>query len=67
MYTAEVWNTASTLEAEPYWLSKTLAEKAAWEIAGREGLDLVAINPVYVDGPVLSGRVDATSIKLLKA
>lgn len=47
-------------------MSKVLAEKAAWEIAKREGIDLVIINPVFVVGPVLSNRVDATSIKLLK-
>jgi len=31
--------------SEPY-LSRTLAEKAAWAFAAEEKLDLVAINPV---------------------
>lgn len=65
LYTCADWNESSTLESEPYPLSKVLAEKAAWEIAKREGVKLLTMHPVFVIGPVLSTRTDATSIKLL--
>jgi nucleoside-diphosphate-sugar epimerase len=48
-------------------LSKTLAERAAWEIAKAEKLDLVTVNPSFVVGPMLSRRLDATSILQVKA
>ncbi|XP_040373250.1 phenylacetaldehyde reductase isoform X1 [Rosa chinensis] len=38
---------------EWYFLSKTLAEEAAWKFAKENGIDLVAINPSYVIGPLL--------------
>ena len=37
----------------PYQKSKTLAERAAWEFADRTGLELAAVNPTGVLGPVL--------------
>ncbi len=46
LYTDADWNEASTIDTEPYPLSKTLAEKAAWDIAQKENFDLVTINPV---------------------
>jgi hypothetical protein len=46
---------------------QTLAERAAWAAAARHGLDLVTINPVYVMGPVVSARADATSVLAMKA
>eukprot|EP00884_Botryococcus_braunii_P020767 jgi/Botrbrau1/7374/Bobra.0316s0018.1 len=61
------WNDWSTLSDNPYMLSKTLAEKAAWEIAQENGLDLVTINPSFVVGPVISSRIEATSVLTLQA
>ncbi|KAL3732669.1 hypothetical protein ACJRO7_029336 [Eucalyptus globulus] len=43
-----------------YMLSKTLAEKAAWEFAKENGIDLVTINPGYVIGPILQPTVNLT-------
>jgi len=61
------WNTHSTIENNPYPLSKTLAEKAAWELVEKaDGVKMKTINPAFVIGPVLSARTDATSIKVVK-
>ena len=43
-----------------------MAEKEAWKIAKEHGLDLVTIHPVFVVGPVLSDRTDATSVQMIK-
>jgi dihydroflavonol-4-reductase len=47
------WNTSSSLTRNPYYYSKTLAERAAWAFMDRErpGFDLVVINPFLVIGP----------------
>lgn len=51
--TEEDWNGKSTLTRNPYYLSKTLAERAAWAFVEERprGFDLVAINPFMVIGP----------------
>lgn len=49
----------------PYAASKTLAEREAWAIAGREGLRLTAINPALVLGPLLD-RQSGTSVGLVR-
>ncbi|MBB4117650.1 dihydroflavonol-4-reductase [Rhizobium sp. BK226] len=50
----------------PYQKSKTLAERAAWDFVAREGngLELAAVNPVAVYGPVL-GADYSHSIRLI--
>jgi nucleoside-diphosphate-sugar epimerase len=50
-----------------YVKSKTLAERAAWQFIAEEGegLELVAVNPVAVLGPVL-GRDYSTSIEIVE-
>ncbi|MBB3138574.1 dihydroflavonol-4-reductase [Rhizobium pisi] len=50
----------------PYQKSKTLAERAAWDLVAREGngLELAAVNPVAVYGPVL-GADYSHSIRLI--
>ena len=46
------WNTISSLEIGPYLYSKTVAERAAWAIAGaQDRWRLVVINPTLVLGP----------------
>ncbi|XAR58882.1 Cinnamoyl-CoA reductase [Bertholletia excelsa] len=48
-----------------YPLSKTLAEKAAWEFAEEKGLDVVVVNPGTVMGPVLPPGLNASMLMLL--
>jgi len=53
--TEEVWNTTASIDYQPYSLSKTLAEKKAWEIADSQShWDLIVINPCLVLGPALN-------------
>lgn len=46
-------------------LSKTLAEKAAWDFAKRQDLDMVVINPTGVFGPVLNDSLSSSNELLL--
>eukprot|EP00441_Pelagodinium_beii_P044326 CAMPEP_0197629634 /NCGR_PEP_ID=MMETSP1338-20131121/7404_1 /TAXON_ID=43686 ORGANISM="Pelagodinium beii, Strain RCC1491" /NCGR_SAMPLE_ID=MMETSP1338 /ASSEMBLY_ACC=CAM_ASM_000754 /LENGTH=369 /DNA_ID=CAMNT_0043200707 /DNA_START=70 /DNA_END=1179 /DNA_ORIENTATION=+ len=59
----EVWENNSQ---QAYIASKSLAERKAWEMAKKLELDLVVINPVLVMGPVMSRRVEGTSVGLMK-
>lgn len=62
-----VWNTTSTLEHGAYSLSKTLAEKAAWDIAdAQDRWKLVVINPSLVIGPALQDRPTSESFSLVR-
>ena len=66
--TEEHWNTTASLEYQPYSLSKTLAEKTAWDMAGaQDRWDLVTINPCLVMGPTLNpGGTTSESLNLLR-
>lgn len=66
--TEEVWNTTASLEYQPYSLSKTLAEKKAWEIAGTQSQwDLIVINMPGVFGPPLNPHSNTSeSMNILK-
>jgi len=69
--TEDDWNTASTLTRNPYYLSKTLAERAAWEFMARERphFSLVVINPFLVIGPSLVPTLNVSNqifVDLLK-
>jgi dihydroflavonol-4-reductase len=50
------WNTKSTLDRNPYYFSKTLAEREAWKMVNDEKapFELIAVNPYLVIGPSLS-------------
>lgn len=64
--TEAVWNTTATLDHQPYSLSKTLAEKAAWEIAEAQDVwKLVVINPSLVIGPSLQKKPTSESFNLV--
>lgn len=47
-----------------YSVSKTLAEKAAWDFAEKEELQIAVLNPGMVLGPMLTPSVNA-SLRLL--
>ncbi|XP_058075102.1 phenylacetaldehyde reductase-like [Magnolia sinica] len=49
-----------------YPLSKTLAEKAAWEFSKEKGLDVVVINPGTVMGPILPPAINASMGMLIR-
>ncbi|KAJ7560504.1 hypothetical protein O6H91_04G132800 [Diphasiastrum complanatum] len=48
-----------------YHLAKTLAEKAAWEFARKNKLDLVVVLPSFVVGPVLPPELSSTAADVL--
>lgn len=65
------WNVSSSLERNPYYYSKTLAERAAWELVERAkpAFDLVVINPFLVIGPSLTPSINTSNqlfVDLLK-
>ena len=64
-FTEDDWTIAQNEEVRAYALSKTLAERAAWEFARAEGLDLAVVNPGFVLGPVLDDKL-GTSAELVR-
>lgn len=64
--TEAVWNTSSSLSHQAYSLSKTLAEKAAWEIVEAQSRwDLVTINPSFILGPGINPEASGESYAIL--
>uniref|UniRef100_A0A6N2MLT1 NAD-dependent epimerase/dehydratase domain-containing protein n=1 Tax=Salix viminalis TaxID=40686 RepID=A0A6N2MLT1_SALVM len=64
----ETWFTDPALCRESklwYVLSKTLAEDAAWKFAKEKGMDLVAINPAMVIGPLLQPTLNTSAAAIL--
>ena len=66
VFTENDWNEKSSLSRNPYYFSKTEAEKAAWDFIAEKkpGFDLVVINPFVVIGPALNPGLN-TSNKIL--
>lgn len=65
--TEEHWNITSSITHQAYSYSKTLAERAAWEIAdAQDRWKLVVINPSLVIGPALSGAPTSASFDYVK-
>lgn len=66
-YSEEDWNTRATADYLPYYASKALAERRAWEIYEQQGAEkrwrLVCINPSFVTGPPV-GKIGATSLDI---
>jgi len=67
VFTEEIWNTSSSVAHQPYSYSKTLAEREAWEIAGRQDRwDLVTVNPSLVLGPGVNPKGTSESFNIMK-
>ncbi|GJR35298.1 cinnamoyl-CoA reductase 1 [Tanacetum coccineum] len=49
-----------------YPLSKTLAEKAAWDFAKEKGLDIVAVHPGLVMGPIIPPTLNGSMRMVLR-
>eukprot|EP00919_Chromeraceae_sp_WS-2016_P020736 GHVR01049228.1.p1 GENE.GHVR01049228.1~~GHVR01049228.1.p1 ORF type:complete len:217 (+),score=43.90 GHVR01049228.1:63-713(+) len=60
LYDESVWNTKSTLNRNPYYYSKTIAEREAHSFIEKNScnFELVVINPFAVIGPSLRGDVN---------
>lgn len=65
IYTEADWTNPETTGLTPYIRSKAMAERTAWEAAEREGLDLLAICPGLILGPLLLPG-GAASIELVR-
>lgn len=57
------WNEKSSLTRNPYYYSKTLAEKAAWAFVSEQSpsFDLVVINPFMIIGPSLVASLNESN------
>lgn len=62
------WTDLDYCKARQKWypVSKTLAEKAAWEYAEKHGMDVVAINPATCLGPLMQPSLNASCAVLLQ-
>lgn len=61
------WNQTSRLDHQPYFYSKTVAERAAWEIAdAQDQWRLVTINPSLVVGPGVAAAHTSESFRVIK-
>ncbi|CAM8915844.1 unnamed protein product [Rhodiola kirilowii] len=67
--TEECWVDEEYCKQNELWypLSKTLAEKAAWEFAKKNDLDVVVVNPgTVMGGPVIPPTLNASMLMLLR-
>ena len=65
--TEDIWNTTSSLDYQPYYYSKVLAEKEAWKIADEQSQwDLVVVNPSLVLGPALNASPTSETFRIVK-
>lgn len=67
VYTEKDWNETSSLTRNPYFYSKTLAERSAWDYIEKENpaFELVVVNPGVVIGPSLVPSLN-TSNQILR-
>jgi nucleoside-diphosphate-sugar epimerase len=67
-FTEDDWTDPDTPGLAPYPRSKTIAERAAWDLMERDGGDteLVAVNPTFILGPTLTSDL-RSSTQLIKA
>ncbi|GJV62708.1 cinnamoyl-CoA reductase 1 [Tanacetum coccineum] len=66
--TEDCWTDAEYCKQNELWypLSKTLAEKAAWDFAKEKGLDIVVVNPGTVMGPIIPPTLNASMLMILR-
>lgn len=62
-FTEEDWTDPDTPGLAPYPRSKTIAERAAWEV---DGVELTVVNPTFMLGPTLTTAL-GSSLQLIKA
>ena len=62
----EFWSDPTSNELNPYRKSKTAAERAAWDFASNNGIDLTTILPGTVFGPVMRKGVISSNVMLLR-
>ncbi len=66
-YTEADWTDPDGPGVSAYAMSKTLAERAAWEfVQGEGGIELAVVNPVAILGPALSDDL-STSLVLMRS
>jgi len=67
-FTEDDWTDPDTPGLAPYPRSKTIAERAAWELMDSDGGDteLVVVNPTFILGPTLTSAL-RSSTQLVKA
>jgi nucleoside-diphosphate-sugar epimerase len=66
VFTEADWNTSSSADHQPYSYSKTLAERAAWEMCEAQSRwRLAVINPGFILGPSKTPRTDSESVKFI--
>lgn len=67
-FTEADWNTTSSVDHQPYPYSKTVAERAAWELAeAQDRWDMVTIHPGLVLGPALTTASKSGSMTTMKS
>jgi nucleoside-diphosphate-sugar epimerase len=65
--TEDNWNITSTLHHQSYAFSKTVAERAAWDInRSQNRWDMVVINPSFVIGPGINPRSTSESFNIIR-
>ncbi|WP_033338540.1 NAD-dependent epimerase/dehydratase family protein [Catenuloplanes japonicus] len=62
-FTEDDWTDPDTPGLAPYPRSKTIAERAAWEV---DGVELAVVNPTFMLGPALTTTA-GSSLQLIKA
>jgi nucleoside-diphosphate-sugar epimerase len=64
----DCWTDLDYCKQKELWypMSKTEAEKAAWQFSKENGLDVVVVNPGTVMGPVICPALNASMVMLLR-
>jgi dihydroflavonol-4-reductase len=66
VYTGEDWSDPSDPDMIPYAISKTIAERCAWDFCKSKGISLTTIHPAMVLGPALETDYGSSLDALVK-